>query len=101
MTLDRAVDLPPFGWKKRKPSLIPLADRARDVRQWELAAHLNQQAFDRDPHTTRRLGSLRKCMKESGELRDLDKLAQGELSYRRYCRLMRASPTRTRSSVMS
>jgi hypothetical protein len=49
--LDSIVDWPRLGLRRRKLSLITsLADRARDGRQWELAAQLYRKALGRNPH---------------------------------------------------
>jgi len=80
MALDRIVDLLRF---RRKQSFVDLADQARDAGQWEFAAQLYRQALDRDPHKPPIWVQYGHALKESGELRDPDKLAQAELAYRR------------------
>jgi GT2 family glycosyltransferase/ADP-heptose:LPS heptosyltransferase len=83
MALDRIVHRP-RRLMRRKPSVvIPLADRARDARQWELAAQLYREALKRNPDNTPIWVQYGHALKESGDLRDPDKLAQAELAYRR------------------
>jgi tetratricopeptide (TPR) repeat protein len=69
--------------KRRKPSVVTLADRARDARQWELAARLYRKALDRNPENPAIWVQYGHALKESGELQDPDKLAQAEIAYRR------------------
>jgi tetratricopeptide (TPR) repeat protein len=83
MALDRIADLLRLGLMRRKPSVITLADRARDARQWELAAQLYRRSLDRDPRSPLIWVQYGHALKESGELRDPDKLAQAEIAYRR------------------
>jgi lipopolysaccharide biosynthesis protein/GT2 family glycosyltransferase/tetratricopeptide (TPR) repeat protein len=83
MALDRIVGLPRLGFMRRKPSVITLADRARDAGQWELAARLYRKALDRDPHNPPIWVQYGHALKESGELRKPDRLAQAEVAYRR------------------
>jgi glycosyltransferase involved in cell wall biosynthesis len=84
MALDRILDRPRLGLTRRKPSIIiPLADRARDARQWELAAQLYRKALDRNPRNPPIWVQYGHALKESGELRDPDMLAQAEIAYRR------------------
>ena len=83
MALDRIVDLPRLGLMRRKPDFITLADRARDARQWELAAQLYRKALDRNPRNAAIWVQYGHALKESGELRDPEKLAQAEAAYRR------------------
>jgi GT2 family glycosyltransferase len=68
---------------RRKPTAVSRADRARDAGQWELAARLYRQALDQDPVNPPIWVQYAHALKESGELRDPDKLAQAELAYRR------------------
>src|SRR6516164_750772 len=72
-----------FSLEQRKQSAVALADRARDARQWERAAQLYRRALDRDPHNSPIGVQYGHALKESGELRDPDKLAQAEIAYRR------------------
>ncbi len=83
MALDRIVPRPRLGLVRRKPDAITIADRARDAGQWELAAQLYRKALDRDPRNPPIWVQYGHALKESGELRDFDKLAQAELAYRR------------------
>ena len=82
MALDRIVDLPRRSLQRRAANLITLADHARDAGQWELAAQLYRKALDRDPRNSPIWVQYGHSLKESGELRDSEKLAQAELAYR-------------------
>jgi lipopolysaccharide biosynthesis protein/GT2 family glycosyltransferase len=77
--MGRAVDLLRFH---RKLTVLLLADRARDARQWELAARLYREALDRNPQNSPIWVQYGHALKESGELRDPRKLAQAEIAYR-------------------
>jgi lipopolysaccharide biosynthesis protein/GT2 family glycosyltransferase len=81
MASDGIVDLPRRGLRRRKPDAVTLADRARDARQWELAAQLYRKALDRDPRNPPIWVQYGHALKESGELRDPDKLVQAEIAY--------------------
>jgi O-antigen biosynthesis protein len=83
MVLDNIVDMPRRSLRRRKPDVVTLADRARDAGQWELAAQLYRQALDRDPRNPPIWVQYGHALKESGELRDPEKLAQAEVAYRR------------------
>jgi ADP-heptose:LPS heptosyltransferase/GT2 family glycosyltransferase len=83
MALDRVVDQSRLGLTRRKSSLLSLADRARDAGQWELAARLYRQSLDRDPQDPPIWVQYGHALKEWGQLRDPDKLAQAELAYRK------------------
>ena len=72
-----------FRLKQRKPSLLTLGDRARDARQWELASRFYRKALNQNPHNSPIWVQYGHALKESGELRDPDKLAQSEIAYRR------------------
>ena len=74
---------PQVGRQRREERQITLADSARDARQWELAARLYQKALDRNPRNSPIWVQYGHALKESGELRDPDKLAQAEAAYRR------------------
>jgi hypothetical protein len=80
MALDRVADLLRLYWK---PRFISLADRARDAGQWELAVRLYRKALDRNPYNPPIWVQYGHALKESGELRDPDRLAEAELAYRR------------------
>src|SRR5271166_2059227 len=82
MALDRIVDRPLFSLTRRKPDLIALADRARDAGQWEAAAQFYRKVLDRYPRNSGTWVQYGHALKESGELRDPDKLAQAEKAYR-------------------
>jgi Rhamnan synthesis protein F/Tetratricopeptide repeat len=83
MALHRMFDSPQVCRRRREERQIILADSARDARQWELAARLYQKALDRNPRNSPIWVQYGHALKESGELRDPDKLAQAEAAYRR------------------
>jgi hypothetical protein len=83
MALDRIAPLPRFGLVRRKRDFITLAERARDARQWKLAAQLYRKALGRNPRNAAIWVQYGHALKESGELRDPEKLAQAEAAYRR------------------
>ena len=83
MASGRTVDLPRAGLLRRKPDFITLADRARDARQWELAAQLYREVLDRDPRNSPIWVQFGHALKESDGRRDPDKLAKAEVAYRR------------------
>jgi tetratricopeptide (TPR) repeat protein len=80
--LGRIVDLPRRR-RRRTAELVDLADRARDAGQWEVAAQLYRKALDRNPRNPCIWVQYGHALKESGGLRDPEKLAQAEAAYRR------------------
>src|SRR5271166_4092136 len=83
MALGRMVDFPRLGLLRPNSDFIALADRARDARQWDLAAQLYRKALDRHPRNPPIWVQYGHALKESGELQDPHKLAQADLAYRR------------------
>jgi hypothetical protein len=77
------VDLPRRSLRRQKAELITLADRARDAGHWELAAQLYRKILDRNPGNAGIWVQYGHALKESGELRDPDRLAQAEAAYRK------------------
>jgi predicted Zn-dependent protease len=73
---------------------VILADDARDAGQWDRAAQLYRQALDRNPDNPPIWVQYGHALKESGELRDPDRLAQAETANKATCRSNRATPTR-------
>jgi tetratricopeptide (TPR) repeat protein len=81
----------PHGWRQAvmrlihpEPSvIISRADRARDAGQWDFAAQLYREALDRNPRNPPIWVQYGHVLKESGDLREPDKLAQAEIAYRR------------------
>jgi hypothetical protein len=71
-----------LGLKRKRPSAITLADRARDAREWELAAQFYRKAIDQNPRNPPIWVQYGHVLKEAGELRDPDKLAGAEIAYR-------------------
>jgi tetratricopeptide (TPR) repeat protein len=82
IALGRNVDQPRRR-RRRTAELVDLADRARDAGQWEVAAQLHRKALDRDPRNPGIWVQYGHALKESGGLRDPEKLAQAEAAYRR------------------
>lgn len=74
--------MPLFSHGHAEPSIITLGDRARDAGQWELAVRLYRKALDRNPSNRPIWVQYGHALKESGKLRDPDKLAQAEIAYR-------------------
>jgi tetratricopeptide (TPR) repeat protein len=71
-----------LGLRRKRPSAITLADRARDAGEWELAAQFYRKALDRNPRNAPIWVQYGHVLKEAGELRDPDKLAKAEVAYR-------------------
>jgi Tfp pilus assembly protein PilF/SAM-dependent methyltransferase len=65
-----------FGPKRAKPSVITLADRARDESKWELAAHYYRKALRRKPDNSPIWIQYGHVLKEAGHL------AKSEQAYR-------------------
>jgi tetratricopeptide (TPR) repeat protein len=83
MALDRIVDRRRRSQQRRREDLVIPADCARDAGQWELAAQLYRKALAWDPGDASIWVQYGHVLKESGELRDPEKLAQAEAAYRR------------------
>jgi len=62
--------------KRRKPSVITLADRARDTGRWELAAQFYRKALDRNPRNAPIWVQYGHALKEAADL------ARAEIAYR-------------------
>lgn len=65
-----------FGFRQKKPSVITLADRARDAREWDLAGRLYRTAIQRNPGNPALWVQYGHVLKEAGDL------AQAEYAYR-------------------
>jgi tetratricopeptide (TPR) repeat protein len=83
MALRRMVILPRRGLRRDTSDVITLADHARDAGEWERGAELYRNALDRYPRNSGIWVQYGHALKESGELRDPEKLAQAEAAYRR------------------
>jgi tetratricopeptide (TPR) repeat protein len=83
MALSRVAEMLRIIARRRRPDIVALADRARDAAQWELAAVLYRQALDRNSRDSSIWVQYGHALKESGELRDPEKLAQAETAYRK------------------
>jgi hypothetical protein len=71
------------GLIRRTRGFIALANRARDAGEWGLAACLYRKALARDSRHPAIWVQYGHALKESGEQRDPDKLAQAEIAYRK------------------
>jgi glycosyltransferase involved in cell wall biosynthesis len=74
--------MPLLSRRHVKPSIITLADKARDAGQWGHAVRFYRKALVRGPRNPSIWVQYGHALKESGELRDPDKLAQAEIAYR-------------------
>src|SRR5215470_16557017 len=83
MALGRMANRLRRGLGRDKLDVVTIANHARDERQWELAVQLYRKALDRNPGNPPIWVQYGHALKESGELRDPEKLAQAELAYRR------------------
>jgi len=97
---EMAFDRPRVGLTRRKSDLLPLADRARDARQWELAAHLYRKALDRDPQNRPIWVQYGHALKEWASCATPTSWRERSSPIARRCRSTGASPTPTSSSVM-
>jgi tetratricopeptide (TPR) repeat protein len=80
--IDRVQSLPRllmlrFSLERAKPSLITLADRARDAREWELAARHYRKALNRNPRNSPIWVQYGHALKETGHV------AEAEAAYRK------------------
>jgi hypothetical protein len=73
--------MPRFGWKRAKHSVITLADRARDVGQWELAAEYYRDALHRKPKNPPIWVQYGHVLKESGHLAEAESAYRTALAY--------------------
>jgi tetratricopeptide (TPR) repeat protein len=69
--------MPRLSLKRGKPSLITLADRARDAGQWELAARHYRKALNRNPRNSPIWVQYGHALKETGQM------AEAEGAYRK------------------
>src|SRR5262249_20005664 len=79
MVMDRSAEGPDdklilarFGLRRRKVSVITLADRARDSRQWQRAARLYQTALNRNPRNPPIWVQYGHVLKEAGRQADAE-----------------------------
>jgi glycosyltransferase involved in cell wall biosynthesis len=64
--------MPRIGRKRAKPSVITLADLARDAGQWEIAARYYQTALSRNPRRPPIWVQYGHVLKEAGQLRQAE-----------------------------
>jgi tetratricopeptide (TPR) repeat protein len=70
-----------FGWRRAKPSVITLADRARDTRQWELAGGYYRDALRRKPENPPIWVQYGHVLKEAGHLREAETAYRRAIAY--------------------
>src|ERR1700680_5019553 len=75
--------MPRFGRKRVKPSVITLADRARDTGQWEVAAEYYRDALQRKPENPPIWVQYGHVLKESGHLAEAEKAYRTAVAYDR------------------
>ena len=68
-------------FKRSKDTVIARADRAREVRQWDVAAQLYSKALDRNPRNPPILVQYGHALKESGNLGEAEAAYRRALSY--------------------
>jgi glycosyltransferase involved in cell wall biosynthesis/tetratricopeptide (TPR) repeat protein len=73
--------------RRQLEAMLSRADRARDALQWDLAAQLYRDALDHNADIAPIWVQYGHALKESGNLRDPEKLLEAELAYRRAIRL--------------
>jgi tetratricopeptide (TPR) repeat protein len=73
--------MPRFGRKRAKPSVITLADRARDQGQWERAAGYYRIALHRNPQNPPIWVQYGHMLKESGHLAEAERAYRTALAY--------------------
>jgi tetratricopeptide (TPR) repeat protein len=73
--------MPRFRQKRAKPSVITLADRARDAGQWEVAAEHYRDALHRKPQNPPIWVQYGHVLKESGHLAEAEKAYRTALAY--------------------
>src|SRR5215469_13332618 len=73
--------MPRSGWKRAKPSVITLADRARDAGQWDIAAAYYRTALQRCPENPPIWVQYGHVLKESGRLMEAEGAYRTALTY--------------------
>lgn len=73
--------MPRFGWKRTKPSVITLADRARDAGQWDIAAACYRKTLARKPENPPIWVQYGHVLKESGHLTEAEGAYRTALAY--------------------
>jgi tetratricopeptide (TPR) repeat protein len=73
--------MPRFRWKGAKPSVITLADQARDQGQWERAAGYYRDALSRNPQRPPIWVQYGHVLKEAGHLADAERAYRTALAY--------------------
>src|ERR1700730_9748430 len=75
--------MPRFRRKRIKPSVITLADRARDAGQWEIAVEYYRVALRRKPENPPIWVQYGHVLKEAGDLAEAEKAYRTALAYDR------------------
>jgi tetratricopeptide (TPR) repeat protein/SAM-dependent methyltransferase len=70
-----------FGRKRAKPSVITLADQARDQRQWERASGYYREALQRKPQNPPIWVQYGHVLKESGHWADAERAYRTAIAY--------------------
>jgi tetratricopeptide (TPR) repeat protein len=70
-----------FVSKRMKPSVITLADRARDAGKWEVAVGHYRAALLRNPHNSPIWVQLGHVLKESGHLAEAERAYRTAIGY--------------------
>jgi tetratricopeptide (TPR) repeat protein len=73
--------MPRFGQKRAKPSIITLADQARDQGQWERAAGFYQKALQRKPQNPPIWVQYGHVRKEAGYLSEAERAYRTAITY--------------------
>lgn len=73
--------MPRFGRKREKPSVITLADQARDQRRWERAAGYYRVALQRTPQNPPIWVQYGHVLKESGHWTEAEKAYRRSIAY--------------------
>ena len=73
--------MPRFGRKRTKPSVITLADQARDRGQWERAARYYREALQRRPQNPPIWVQYGHVLKESGHWTEAERAYRTAIAY--------------------
>src|SRR5215813_11841648 len=77
--------MPLNPWKRSNPSIITLADRARDSAQWHLAAAYYLKALRRNPRNPPIWVQYGHVLREAGHLAEAEKAYRTALTYDPRC----------------
>ena len=71
------------AWKRAKPSIITLADQARDAGKWEIAARYYRTALSRNPQRSPIWIQYGHVLKEAGSLAEAEKAYRAAVAHNR------------------